>query len=186
MDLQAQRKNIAGAAPEHILAIAFTLSLLLLAIMAAASYYNISSLVTSMDWVQHSHQVLVELEKVKVLLAEAEAAQRGFDVSGDKDFLAPYNENVPEIKRLLASLRALTSDNPMQQKRMDQLESAVQQKLAIIQSNIRMRETQGAEAAIQAIASQKGLAAMNEVRQRSRRAEPGGSTAAGISVAPAK
>lgn len=154
------------AAPERVMAIAFSTSLLLVAVMALAAYYNIRNMLRTTDRIQRSHQVLADLEKVHGLIAEAEAAQRGFVISGDKEFLIPYNKNVPEIDRSLKSLRELTADNQSQKKSLEQLESAIRNKLQITETNLHIRETQGSQSAIEAISSGTGLAAMNEVQQQ--------------------
>jgi CHASE3 domain sensor protein len=49
--------------------------------------------------VEHTQQVLLDLERLGSALKDAEAGQRGFVISGDPTFLVPYEEAAEQTPR---------------------------------------------------------------------------------------
>ncbi len=73
--------------------IGFGFSLLLLILSSTASFISIRNLISSAGWVDHTNQIILELEKVNSLLTEAETSQRGYLLTGDPEFIAPFQTN---------------------------------------------------------------------------------------------
>ncbi|RYD74512.1 MAG: hypothetical protein EOP55_15150, partial [Sphingobacteriales bacterium] len=67
------------------------LSLIILFISSLASYVSISNLIKSTELVKHSDEVILNVEGVISTLKDAETGQRGYLLTGNKIFLAPYN-----------------------------------------------------------------------------------------------
>jgi len=73
------------------IAIGFGFSIILLLASAVASYISIQNLLLSTKWVNHTHEVIEQLENVVSPVKDAEASQRGFLLTDDPEFLEPYN-----------------------------------------------------------------------------------------------
>src|SRR5438105_11887060 len=71
----------------------FALLLVLILGNAGLAHYNALGLVRTEQRVARTHATLTELEAVLSSLRDAEAGQRGFLLTGDAGYLAPYQES---------------------------------------------------------------------------------------------
>ena len=74
-------------------------------------------------WVEHTNQVMLEIDLVLENLLNMETGFRGYMITGQEEFLEPYNASLQEIEESLIALRELTSDNPRQLERWNELET---------------------------------------------------------------
>src|ERR1700730_14103620 len=109
---------------------AFGLAALTLVIIALISYRNASRLIENDVWVAHTHQVRAELADLLSELKDAETGQRGYIITGEDSYLAPYQSALLAIKSTLDDVRRLTSDNPNQQRRLASVAPLIDAKLA--------------------------------------------------------
>lgn len=121
--------------------IGFGFSLLLLIISSVASFISIRSLLSSAKWVDHTHHVIVELEKVNTLLLETETNQRGYLLTGDESFLDPMQVNLMDVKEQMNKVRTLTIDNETQQKNAAQLTKNVDSRLQTLNAAVRAKRS---------------------------------------------
>src|SRR6476620_7018149 len=91
--------------------IAFGFSLLLLLLSSIASYISIQNLISSAERVDHTNNVISELDNINVMLQEAESSQRGYLLTGEASFLAPYESANRNISEKIANIKQLTADN---------------------------------------------------------------------------
>jgi hypothetical protein len=143
---------------------AFSLSLIALILLWFVYQQSNAQLLEARRWVEHTHVVLEKLERVVSLLKDLETGQRGFVLTGQDVFLEPYNLALAKLPATISQIRSLTSDNPIQQKRLDRLESLYADKLAFCQKDIEVRKTQGIKAATDLVATQLGKKLMDENR----------------------
>lgn len=90
---------------------------LLAVILAAESLL----LFASLRWVDHSDQVISTARQLQRQIVEMDTGLRGFYLTGDKNFLDSYNEAKTRVPEHLIYLQGLTSDNPAQRERLNQL-----------------------------------------------------------------
>jgi len=138
------------------------LLLLGIGIIATNGLYSISR---SVQWVDHSNEVLKNLLLVDAALINAETGQRGFVITGRERYMEAYNLGLRGLPEHLESIRELTGDNPQQQKRLDSLNSLIKAKLAELQETIELRKTKGFEAAQAVVQEDRGKDIMNSIRQ---------------------
>src|SRR5579863_263852 len=93
----------------------FGISVLILVIISAFSYYTINNLLESRKLVDHSNQIISKLEKSISLMKDAETGQRGFLLSNNKEFLQPYKGAFVKSTMLVNQVQQLTADNLYQQ-----------------------------------------------------------------------
>jgi len=69
-------------------------------------------------WVDHTHQVIGKLNEFTTLQADMESGERGYVVTGDESFLAPYQIAKSQLGAQLEDLIQMTADNPLQTDRL--------------------------------------------------------------------
>ncbi len=108
------------------------LALAVLIANAWASFKNIAELGARDRLVQHTQIVIASVEQVQASVSDAVAAERGFVMNGNPKFLEPFNVSKETIQNRLKELRELTSDNPVQQKNIAQLQAQSDAVFAIL------------------------------------------------------
>jgi methyl-accepting chemotaxis protein len=142
----------------------FAISFVLLAAIGTVAYRAINSLTTTSYAVAHTHQVIEHIARLLIEMENAETGQRGFVITGDEAYLAPYQAGIAAVDALVKELRELTADNPNQQRRLDQVEPLVVGKLAELKRTVDMRRTSGFEATQQIVIGGEGKRAMDDIR----------------------
>jgi signal transduction histidine kinase/CHASE3 domain sensor protein/DNA-binding response OmpR family regulator len=120
--------------------IAFGFSLLLLLLSSIASYISIQNLISSAERVDHTNNVISELDNINVMLQEAESSQRGYLLSGEPSFLAPYEAASKNISEKIANIKQLMADNPAQLQNVSRLEYLITQRFSILDVGIKARK----------------------------------------------
>src|ERR1035441_9669465 len=97
--------------------------LLLIVVLASAfvTRRQLGAQARNQYWVEHTHEVLVELDQVQLLLIDAETGQRGYLYTGDRKYLQPYNFDLSQVDSHVSRVAELTADNPGQQARIPEL-----------------------------------------------------------------
>jgi CHASE3 domain sensor protein len=114
-------------------------SLAALIISSAASYISINKLLESDHWVDHTFQVIQDLDGIISRFTDAETGQRGYLLTADAVFLEPYNGSKEDILELIDHVQLLTADNKTQQKDFPYLYDLVEKKYAFITNTISER-----------------------------------------------
>jgi methyl-accepting chemotaxis protein len=136
-----------------------------LAIIGAVSYRSVGSLDASSQQVGHTYQVLARIAAVSSSLKDAETGQRGFLITGQQSYLAPYQQAQGDLATEQSALRALTADNPVQQKRLDALAPLVTAKLTELKKTIDLRSgPDGFAAALAVVLTNAGKTVMDQIR----------------------
>lgn len=118
------------------LIIGFGFSLLLLIFSAVASYISIRNLVQSARMVDHTSEVLRELEAVILGLKDAETGQRGYIITGNESYMEPYTKAIDGIRTHIERVKEMTLDNPLQTAGADRLLELTMKRATVLKSNI--------------------------------------------------
>jgi signal transduction histidine kinase/DNA-binding response OmpR family regulator/CHASE3 domain sensor protein len=84
-------------------------------------------LISVLNWVEHSEKVIGNATEVSKLSADMETGMRGYLITNDENFLAPYLVARPRIEREMAALDQLVADNPGQVERVAKARAAQQE-----------------------------------------------------------
>ena len=118
-----------------------TVAAVVVLIVGIGSYRSLANLADASGWVSHSMTVRHLTKKLSAELSDAEAGQRGFLVTSDPRFLAPYHQAEAVVNVTLSELKSLVADNPAQQKRVveiaDLAASRLRQMADVITSHFR-------------------------------------------------
>ena len=131
---------------------------------AVISYQNTQQLVSNNAWVQHTFQVISELELTLSLLKDVETGQRGYLITHDSVYLEPYQQAMSEIGGHVDRVATLTGDNEIQQHRIPQLRQLVAERLNIARENIDLEQNGKHAEAVGSVISQAGKSKMDQVR----------------------
>ena len=108
------------------LAAAFAGLIIVMLAVTATIYGRLSFIQMSAGWTEHTYMVLENLQAVMESMVDQETGVRGYLVSGDQQFLAPYKSGQNEFEKSFARVKELTSDNSTQQQRLSQIRGFVQ------------------------------------------------------------
>ncbi len=150
---------------EQRVSVGFALICVILAGSFGIAYHNTRALIDANTWVAHTHEVLAALAATAGDLSDAQTGVRGFVITGDDTFLAPYRSARTNIIPQLADLRALTADNPAQQARIASLTPQIDAALSFFQQVITTRQQAGFTAAQQLVQAGRGERALSTGRQ---------------------
>jgi signal transduction histidine kinase len=106
-------------------------------------YQNLQIINANEKLVDHTTQVKLELKDTLQTVTNAETGQRGYLITGDEKFLPPYKAALPALKKELTDIKALTHDNPEQQKNLAELTKLTQERIAFLAKGINLRKNEG-------------------------------------------
>ncbi len=113
--------------------IIFLSAAFLLLVLSLLSYQRLNKLSRSAEDVSHTNVVKLELEKALSGLRALQTTQRGYLLTKDSVFLKSFFTAKARYTMPFATLSALMTDNPEQQKNLDELKKLSDQSLQYIQ-----------------------------------------------------
>jgi CheY-like chemotaxis protein/CHASE3 domain sensor protein len=120
-------------------------------------------LLSVLAWVDHSERVIGAATEIGKLASDEETGVRGFLITGDEAFLAPYNIGHAKLSTELSDLMAMVSDNPPQVERLERIRALQNQWDIFAQQMIDLRRHNGDYQ--DAIRSGRGKVETDEVRR---------------------
>ena len=141
--------------------------------VAAALTANVALSLRSLDTLAEGYdnetrpaEVQRTLLGVLAAAQDAETGQRGYLLTGDAAYLRPYATARGEADSLLRRLDALVAWNPLQVDRMPGLRASLDAKFAELDETIALYRSEGADAALRLVQTDRGLGLMGDVRSR--------------------
>lgn len=115
--------HITQAGFKRSLTSAIALPIILLLSLSGVSIWQITRLLSVMDWVNHTDQVITQANILQKLLLDLETGVRGYLLANDPEFLQPYLEASSRIDGTFNELGNLVVDNPRQVEHLRQIKS---------------------------------------------------------------
>ena len=100
----------------------FALVVLIILVLVLTTRSSFVRMDESVQWNIHTYRVIDRAGSLMQALTDIETGMRGFALAGQDEFLEPLNAGRAAFDRDLAELRQLTADNPVQQKRLADIE----------------------------------------------------------------
>ncbi|KQQ32941.1 chemotaxis protein [Duganella sp. Leaf126] len=150
--------------------LAFAVIVAMLVTLVVVAEVNFSRLGAASKLNTHTYEVLGEAGALQESLLNMETGQRGFSLTGNEASLDPYHTGTTAFAAHVARLTELTSDNPAQQQRLNELAAAKQQWLTqALEPAIALRRNGGSQpdamaAVVHLEQSNRGKAAMDGMR----------------------
>lgn len=116
--------------------------------------------------VAQAQQCLAAVNQLLATMNEAETAQRGYILTRDDKYLAPYEAARPRYRTELAALERLYAGDPVRTASLRQLASVCDQRFAEISRTIRLMDEHGIAPVLNVLESDEGWRLMNDIRRR--------------------
>ncbi|MEI6815189.1 MAG: PAS domain S-box protein [Bacteroidota bacterium] len=118
----------------------FGLAIILITINFVISIYSTIHLLSIPDYVSNSHLVIYDLEATKSELKEAENTANSYTITGDDDYLIPYNNSITHINNHLSEVRKAIDDIANVKGKIDTLSQKVADKIKDLNNAITIRQ----------------------------------------------
>jgi CHASE3 domain sensor protein len=114
----------------------------------------------------HAQHTLVLINQLQSTMNEAETAQRGYILTRDEKYLAPYEAARPRYKQELAALESQVSADAAKQLFVHELAQLCEARFLEIARTVSLRREHGIAPALNVVESDEGYRLMNEIRLR--------------------
>jgi signal transduction histidine kinase len=159
-------RSAAHAFARRVDSLAPWIALGILGIVFGLSVHSTIALVDNTFWVDHTYRVIESLDDLTRNASEATGARRGFALTGDTRQLDKYARAVRDLGDAARRVRALTSDNPRQQDRLDRLEPALANRIARLDTALQYRRTHGFDPDWEAMEAREGTVGADDLSRR--------------------
>ena len=144
--------------------IGFLLAVIAVVIIALLSFQSLQATTASSASLTQSIHVLGRLEALLSTLKDAETGQRGFLLTGEEAYLAPYTDAKEALPEEIKDARGLLANRTEQLRRLDALESIANLKMAELESTVAARRAGKTDAALAIVHSDRGKIYMDRIR----------------------
>ena len=121
----------------------------------------------AVEEMERTTQAIRALNDVVAGVKDAETGQRGFLITGDANYLQPYEAAIGSLDRRLSMLKTLMGSSPQDQEQALLLEQLVSQKLDELGHTIELHRAGRNEAATASVRNDTGKTIMDSIRQLS-------------------
>jgi CHASE3 domain sensor protein len=143
----------------------YLLMLVVLGIVAATAVHNIRRSITTADWVNHTHAVILEADTVLSHLHAGDAFLRSYLLTGDKRDQGAYRTAYNEMVEHLEVAKSLTRAEAPPQQQFLQLEKLIATRVDFTRGVVQAREKDGFEGARQALAPDSTGESLSEIQR---------------------
>jgi signal transduction histidine kinase/CheY-like chemotaxis protein len=137
--------------------------LTLIVLLALVAWFNVGQR-QGADLVGHTLRVENSLDLILLSAEDAETGQRGFLLTSDENYLAPYRQASSKIDSELQHLSNLVSDSPSQVQRLAKVRSLAAEKFAELERTLGLYRGGHPEAARELVLSGAGKTIMDSLR----------------------
>jgi signal transduction histidine kinase/CheY-like chemotaxis protein len=133
------------------------------ALIGVLSWERFAAARQSREWTLHTYEVITKIDNLAIGARDAETGQRGYLLTADPAYLAPYEAALGQVSFLQGDLQRLTADSPTQQARLRTLSPLLQRKLEELAQTIELRRDVGLDAAMRIVSTNTGLQLMHQI-----------------------
>src|SRR5512134_139895 len=98
-----------------------------------------------------------EVRRLQLLLQAAEAGQRGYMLTGQREYKEPYEQANLQLEAQLTRLRALFADDPDAQDNLREIEDLTRRKASELKTTVELFESGNVSAALEVVKTGIGL-----------------------------
>jgi signal transduction histidine kinase len=124
----------------------------------------LDTLDSSQFWVEHTWQVINQVERIMGSAKDAETGARGYLITHDPAYLAPYTSGTHELPDELDAFGTLTQDNPVQVRQLAEMRALIAERLSILQQSLDLRDDGENDSLHSLVLSGTGKAQMDHLR----------------------
>lgn len=120
--------------------VSFLVALSLLIVTGISAAFFIYRVLQSEQLVRHTYEIEVILGQVDTALSKAGRSRAAYIQTGNTAMLADYESAKQEVADKMQLVRSITADNSAQQRLCDELETAANQRLGVLQRSIELKQ----------------------------------------------
>ena len=154
---RADGAMMTGSKAKRSVLFAFGVAAAILLALGGFAYRSVLLTVESDRRLQHTHEVLENLQDLQFAMEGVASASRGYTITGEERYLEPYHAAGLSLMEHTAIVRNLTADNAEQQRRIPALEKLATERLENTDETINLRRDRGLVAATEATQTGRGL-----------------------------
>jgi methyl-accepting chemotaxis protein len=153
------------------LLVGFAVPVLFMTLIAAFLYVSVKQLLEHSGWVSHTQVAISYGSRLVGAMVDQETGERGFLVTGQEEFLEPYNAGKRSFAQTMSEAQAYVSDNPTQVERLKRVDELAKQfeERAAAPEIAKRREVNAGKAAMSEVsamlAAKAGKGSMDELRR---------------------
>ena len=141
-------------------------AILVVALNALFAFHTVRVLLDSEDWVQHTWQVIYQVELIMSSAKDAETGTRGYLITGDDKYLEPAVVARQQLPGELDTFDRLTRDNATQKPRVVEMRAVMEERLVTLQRGLDLRRESGNLDAVRPmVTTGTGKAQMDHLRR---------------------
>jgi methyl-accepting chemotaxis protein len=137
---------------------------LIFLVVAVVAYRTTAALIENDNAAAHSFEVRAAFQRLLSDAKDAETGQRGYLLTGEDSYLAPYQTARNALTADLDGLHRLVIANTAQQNVLAAIGKTLTGKLAVLDQTINLRRTSGLDAALKIVTTNKGKTLMDHLR----------------------
>jgi CheY-like chemotaxis protein/CHASE3 domain sensor protein len=142
----------------------FVVAVAAIAFISLLTYRSLQTRSVAAGRVTHTLQVMEQLETILSLAKDAETGQRGFLITGEEAYLEPFANAKSQLPEGIHAAHDLVESDPVQAQRLENLDQAVKDKLAVLDQTISLRRKGDTVGALSIVRSDHGKVLMDRVR----------------------
>src|SRR6202046_458996 len=143
------------------LAFATAVALMVAGGLGAAA--TVVRLLKSAEWITHTYEVKLAVDKEELLLSEAARARLNYVNSGNESYVGAFVSVNSQALADVQRIRELTNDNPPQQELCKQLDELAKRRLGILNAAVDLRKSGQIDDAKQAVFSRDNMAVSQDI-----------------------
>ncbi len=118
---------------------AFSAVIFIFLVVGGVALYSSAKLGEANQWNTHTYKVLGVSDTMLASMINMETGARGFMIAGEDRFLEPWIKGIETFDKSWNEVKTLTSDNPTQQRRLDDIKTKNMEFIAIGKAMIQSR-----------------------------------------------
>jgi signal transduction histidine kinase len=144
-------------------AASFIIGVLYLAVIGAVAYRSVDRFADATARAERTHLVLRTLEEATALVTGAETGVRGYVITGEERYLAPYRTAEQEVVTRLRSLETLVVEDAAQRGRLARLTPLVSRRFGMLNEAVRLRAERQVDDAAAREHAERGQVVMDSI-----------------------
>ena len=114
----------------------YVLALLTILVIAGISYRAMLQFMADVEQRKQTNELLIHLEQALSYLKDAETGQRGYILTGQKDYLTRFETAEKDVAKALEELRKRSAKSPTHEFRLSQLKALTDERFASLQEAV--------------------------------------------------
>jgi len=149
---------------DRTISLGFALAVIVMILSVNVAYHFAAKMQKTAALVEHRQQVLREVQQLAGELGEIESSLRGYLITGNASLLERIPENRERVREEFLTLKQETSDNPVQQANLGELEGLIERKNQWDERAAAERQQKGFPEASRMVATGTGLELWQSIR----------------------